>query len=115
MKNRESEVDMQQLCKEYYSKILLLEKKGFTRCYYRLDENIVFVRRLSKIGSKFSDFENIILGQIRIEYQFEQIENSPIDLKTKAEILFCYEYKIKDVYRKVYRLYGLCIYEIWNA
>ena len=95
MKNRESEVDMQQLCKEYYSKILLLEKRGFTRCYYRLDENIVFVRRLSKIGSKFSDFENIILGQIRIEYQFEQIENSPIDLKTKAEILFAMSTKSK--------------------
>ena len=35
MKNRESEVDIQQLCKEYYVNILLFEKKDFTRCYYK--------------------------------------------------------------------------------
>lgn len=95
MKNRESEVDIQQLCKEYYVNILLFEKKDFTRCYYSLKENTIFVRRWSKIGSKFSEFENIILGQIRIKYQVEQIENSPIDLKTKADILFAMSTKSK--------------------
>ena len=100
MENRESEVDMQQLCKEYYSKILLLEKEGFARCGYYLESNKVLVRRWSKIGSKFSDFEDIILLQIRIKYQFEQIENSPIDLKTKAEILYAMREKSREYIKK---------------
>lgn len=111
MENRESEVDMHQLCKEYYEIITCCEEMGFSLCRYKLWKNEIYIIKWSKLDTKLSDFENIIFGQIRIKYQFEQIENSPIDLKTKAEILFAMSKK-SNMYLEKYIDYTCCKNEI---
>lgn len=111
MENRESEVDMQQLCKEYYEIITCCEEMGFSLCRYKLWKNEIYIIKWSKLDTKLSDFENIIFGQIRIKYQFEQIENSPIDLKTKAEILFAMSKK-SNMYLEKYIDYTLSLIHI---